>query len=90
MAAVASAHVNRWERSKQARNKLNVNFLSFLFRVGFNDFNFLMDYLCDLGDSYRSWQYLFRIPVCTIRIMVKEVCRALWDVLSMDIWRQCK
>jgi RNAse (barnase) inhibitor barstar len=34
------------------------------------------------GDSYRSLQYLFRIPACTIGIIVKEVCRALWDVLK--------
>jgi hypothetical protein len=30
--------------------------------------------------SMRSLQYLFRIPACTIGIIVKEVFRALWDV----------
>ncbi|GFG30960.1 hypothetical protein Cfor_01127, partial [Coptotermes formosanus] len=29
-------------------------------------------------------QYLFRIPKCTIGIIIKEVCRALWDVLKHE------
>jgi len=29
-----------------------------------------------------SLQCLFRIPACTIGIIIKEVCRTLWDVLK--------
>nr|XP_022905462.1 uncharacterized protein LOC111417424 isoform X1 [Onthophagus taurus] len=34
------------------------------------------------GDSYNSLMYLFRIPACTISIVVPEVCKAIFDTLK--------
>ncbi|KAJ8878908.1 hypothetical protein PR048_019511 [Dryococelus australis] len=36
------------------------------------------------GDSYSSLQYLFRISVCTIGTIVKEVCEQLFAQLKED------
>ncbi|XP_055630744.1 uncharacterized protein LOC129771282 [Toxorhynchites rutilus septentrionalis] len=36
------------------------------------------------GDSYASLSYLFRVPKCTISIIVPEVCRAIYSALKDD------
>ncbi|XP_022905463.2 uncharacterized protein [Onthophagus taurus] len=37
------------------------------------------------GDSYNSLMYLFRIPACTISIVVPEVCKAIFDTLKESL-----
>lgn len=37
-----------------------------------------------IGDSYSSLSYLFRIPKCTISLIVPEVCRAIMSALQED------
>jgi hypothetical protein len=36
------------------------------------------------GDSYKSLEDVFRIPVCTIAKIVAETSRALWTVLQPE------
>lgn len=39
------------------------------------------------GNSFRSLQYLFRVPQCTISKIVPEVLDAIWTVLKNDYIR---
>lgn len=41
------------------------------------------------GQSFRSLQYLFRIPQCTISIIVPEVLGAIWTVLKGEYMKVC-
>lgn len=39
------------------------------------------------GNSYRSLQFLFRIPQCTISMIIPEVLDAIWTVLKNEYIR---
>lgn len=41
------------------------------------------------GQSFHSLQYLFRIPQCTISMIIPEVLDAIWTVLKDEFIRVC-
>jgi hypothetical protein len=64
-----------WE---QASKELNFHFSNILF-IQFHSSK-LLDTVYFPGALYHSLQYLLHLPMCTVRIIMKEVCTAFWVV----------